>query len=190
MQHHICNFRNKDRPGSALFATTPLCLKLWPLTSKCDQIPAHLNCTNHSDRYVKSILKSTSRSVDQVTIQPDGKWELNIRKENNSRNSGVASASDDDDDLVEITKSGDSVKMGTPRAYGTPFGSGSNGSAPPSGPPKTTSSSSSTKRSHAVIDLTSSGDEDDEPLARQPKRQQTNGHTPMPPVYRPPTNGY
>ncbi|TVY28646.1 E3 SUMO-protein ligase [Lachnellula hyalina] len=144
------------------------------------------------DEYVKSILKSTSRSVDQVTIQPDGKWELNTRKEPNSRNSGVASASDDDDDLVEITKSGDSVKMGTPRAYGTPLGSVTNGSAPPSGPPKTTSSSSSTKRSiSAVIDLTSSGDEDDEPLARpQPKRQQTSGHTPMPPVYRPPTNGY
>ncbi|TVY20150.1 E3 SUMO-protein ligase pli1 [Lachnellula arida] len=143
------------------------------------------------DEYVKGILKSTSRSVDQVTIQPDGRWELNI-KENNSRNSGVASASDDDDDLVEITKSGDSVKMGTPRAYGTPLGSVSNGSAPPSGPPNT-SSSNSTKRSHAVIDLTSSGDEDDEPLARpqpQPKRQQTNSHTPMPPVYRPPTNGY
>ncbi|TVY45204.1 E3 SUMO-protein ligase, partial [Lachnellula occidentalis] len=143
------------------------------------------------DEYVKSILKSTSRSVDQVTIQPDGKWELNTRKENNSRNSGVASTSDDDDDLVEVTKSGDSVKMGTPRAYGTPLGSATNGSAPPSGPPKTTASGSIKRSISEVIDLTSSGDEDDEPLARpQPKRQQTNGHTPMPPVYRPPTNGY
>ena len=106
----------------------------------------------------------------------------------------MASASDDDDDLVEITKSGDSVKMGTPRAYGTPIGSVAQGSAPPSGPPKSTASSSSTKRPiSAVIDLTSSGDEDDEPLARPPpKRQQTNGYGSMPPVYRPPngTNGY
>lgn len=132
--------------------------------------------------------------TDQVTIQPDGKWELNIKKENNSRSSGVASPSDDDDDdLVEITKSGDSVKMGTPRAYGTPVGSVGPGSVPPSGVPRGAQSSGSTKRPRTeVIDLCSSEDEDDEPLARPAaKRQQTNGYNgPSPPVYRPHTNGY
>ena len=98
---------------------------------------------------------------------------------------------DDDDDLVEITKSGDSVTMSTPRAYGTPVGSVGQGSAPPSGPPKSTASSSGKRSISAVIDLTSSGDEDEEPLTRPPpKIQKTNGYGAMPPVYRPPTNGY
>ncbi|TVY58844.1 E3 SUMO-protein ligase pli1, partial [Lachnellula suecica] len=143
------------------------------------------------DEYVKGILKATSRSTDQVIVQPDGKWGLNSKKENMSRQSnGVAS--DDDDDLVEVTRSGDSVRMGTPRSYGTTVGTAARPSASSSVAPRDTpAASSSGKRPAAtVIDLTSSGDEDDEPLARPPKRQQTNGYTAMPPAYQPPTNGY
>ena len=117
-------------------------------------------------------------------MQPDGTWELRKEPELGAKLNGVASTSDDDDDLIEITKSGDSVKMGTPRVYG----------APPIGVPSTAQSSSrstpstSSKRpASAVIDLTSSGDEE-EPI-RAPKRpftgypQQTQQATPfrMPP---------
>lgn len=153
------------------------------------------------DEYVKNILKSTSKSVDQVTIQPDAKWELHTRKEpvNPSRSSGVAS--DSDDDLIEITKSGDSIRMSAPRSFKTPVSMASQSREPsassglPRDPPST--GSTSQKRTiSAVIDLTSSGDEDDEPIARPPKRPMINGYgTPSNvPTYRPaplpPVNGF
>ncbi|KAH8752867.1 PINIT domain-containing protein [Hyaloscypha finlandica] len=135
------------------------------------------------DEYVNSILKGTSRSVDQVTIQPDAKWELNNRKEqpaSNSRSNGVAS--DSDDDIVEITKSGNSVRMGAP-AYKPALG-GLSQSRESSGTPKNPGSTSSKRPISAVIDLTSSGDEDEEPI-RAPKRQlnastNTNGFSSLP----------
>ncbi|RDL35035.1 Uncharacterized protein BP5553_06966 [Venustampulla echinocandica] len=122
------------------------------------------------DEYVRTILKNTSKSVDQVTIQPDGKWELHSRKEPLSHSNGVAS--DDDDDLVEVTKTGDSVSMGTPLTY-RPL----TGALPQrSGSSRDSSSASAKRPIAAVIDLTSSGDEDEEPVARTPKRQQTSGN--------------
>ncbi|KAE8450116.1 hypothetical protein EG329_006897 [Mollisiaceae sp. DMI_Dod_QoI] len=151
------------------------------------------------DEYVKNILKNTSRSVDQVTIQPDGKWELHTRKEpaNSSRSNGVAS--DSDDDLIEITKSGDSIRMTAPRSFKTPVSMQSQHSREPStssGPARdpNTGSTSSKRPISAVIDLTSSGDEDEEPVARAPKRPMTVNAFGTPsnvPVYRPapPVNG-
>jgi E3 SUMO-protein ligase PIAS1 len=101
--------------------------------------------------------------------------------------------SDSDDDIVEITKSGDSVRMGTPLAYKNPMAAPSQ-SREPSGPPKNQGSTSGKRPISAVIDLTSSGDEDEEPLVRAPKRQfGTNGYglSSVPPVHRPaPPNGY
>ncbi|KAF4634608.1 hypothetical protein G7Y89_g3509 [Cudoniella acicularis] len=144
------------------------------------------------DEYVRNILRNVSRSVDQVTIQPDGKWDLHEKKETNSGVKGVAS--DDDEDLVEVTKSGNSVRMGTPQTYRTPVGNQLQRSVSSSSGHLRDSSSTSGKRPiAAVIDLTSSGDEDEEPLSRAPKRQQTNGYgaSSAVPVYRPaPTNGY
>ncbi|KAL2067874.1 hypothetical protein VTL71DRAFT_15972 [Oculimacula yallundae] len=150
------------------------------------------------DEYVKSILKKTSRSIDQVIIQPDGKWDLNDKKKDNPQPSRPSNgvASDSDDDLVEITKSGDSVRMGTPRV--TPAlptnGTSSYQSREQSSssvPTRDSLGSTSGKRTiSAVIDLTSSGDEDDEPVVRQPKRQFTGNGFGAPststPVYRPP----
>lgn len=128
--------------------------------------------TNFRSRYVRNILKNTSKSVDQVTIQPDGRWELHTRKEPMSQSNGVAS--DDDDDLVEVTKTGDSVSMGTPLTYRPMTGA----VVQRSGSSRDSSSASTKRPIAAVIDLTSSGDEDEEPVARTPKRQQTG------------TNGY
>ncbi|CAG8975849.1 hypothetical protein HYALB_00010245 [Hymenoscyphus albidus] len=141
------------------------------------------------DDYVLKILKNTKQSTDQVTVQPDGKWEdkkQETNKKENTRYNGVAS--DDDDDLVEITKNGDNVSMGAPNGYlSQPQRSVSTSSA------GRTQGSTSSKRPIAdVIDLTSSGDEDEGP-ARTPKRQQTNGYsTTSIPAYRPapPSNAY
>jgi E3 SUMO-protein ligase PIAS1 len=140
-------------------------------------------------RYVRDILKKTPKSVDQVTVQPDGKWDLHTKKENQaiSKQNGVASDSDDSD-IVEITKSGDSVRMSTHRASQTPVvGQLSRSSSIVARASSPMSGSTGGKRPAAVIDLTSSGDEDEEPLARPPKRQQTNGFQPLSvPTYRPP----
>jgi E3 SUMO-protein ligase PIAS1 len=160
-----------------------------------------LNYANNcGTRYVRDILKDTSKSVDQVTIHPDGKWELYVRPEPTSKIKGVAS-SDDDDDLVEITMSGDSIQMSTSRTYGTPTTAAvlSTRETPSSSvAPRSQGSTSGKRPIAAVIDLTSSGDEDDEPIARQPKRQYTNSSinsfaASSTPVYRPGTglsNGY
>jgi len=150
--------------------------------------------TDLSARYVKDILKKTSRSVDQVTIQPDGKWELNTKKEQSSTPRLNGRASESDDDLIEITKSGDSFRMATPRAYKTPLSqqpSVSREASTSSVPPRD-SNSSGKRPIAAVIDLTSSGDEDEEPVTRAPKRQFTsNGYGPQAniPVFRPAQSG-
>lgn len=97
----------------------------------------------------------------------------------------------DDDDLVEITRSGDSVRTSTPQVLKTPASilggqsrEQSTSSVPPNG-------SISNKRPIAeVIDLTSSGDEDEPPFVRPVKRQMSNinGYATPPsvPTFRPP----
>jgi hypothetical protein len=148
--------------------------------------------TNYCHRYVLNILKKTPRSVDQVTIQPDGKWELHNKKENVNTSRANGFASDDDDDLVEVTKNGDSVTMGTPQAWGVSSGSLAQRSVSASSGPSNQAPSSNKRPIAAVIDLTSSGDEDDEPISRTPKRQQMNGYSgsTTAPVFRPQANGY
>lgn len=146
-------------------------------------------CANSGFRYVKDILKNTSKSVDQVSIQPNGKWELHTRPEPASKSNGVAS-SDDEDDLIEVTKAGDSIRMSTPRKYGTPATTTapSTREASSSTGPRGRSSNSAKRPIAAVIDLTSSGDEEDDgPLVRQPKRQytNTNGFATSTPAFRP-----
>ena len=140
-------------------------------------------------------MKRTSRSIDQVTVQPDGQWDVRKEPEQRGAQKGVASTSDDDDDIIEITKSGDSVRMSTPRGFGqssTPYREVSASSSIPS---RATGSISGKRPISAVIDLTSSGDED-EPEDRAPKRQFGSFPQPhsLPPPFRPspsnPMNGY
>lgn len=125
-----------------------------------------------------------------MTIQPNGQWELH-KKPDPTKKNGVASASDDDEDLVEVTKSGESVRMGVPRAYGTPIqGQPSqyreqSSSSVATSAPRGTMTTNGKRPISAVIDLTSSGDED-EPLDRAPKRQ-FSGFNPNAPPYRPAT---
>ncbi|KAL3425655.1 MIZ/SP-RING zinc finger [Phlyctema vagabunda] len=130
------------------------------------------------DEYVKDILKSTSRSIDQVIIEPNGVWKSHEKEkpEPQAHKGPRESISfDDDDEIVEVSKPG-MGKADNSLAYRTP------NSVPPipSSREQSTASSAQLKGSVSgkrtisdVIDLTSSGDEDDEPLARQPKRQFT-----------------
>lgn len=140
--------------------------------------------------------------MDQVTIEPDGRWSQYAKPENThgKKNDTSFESDDDDDDLVEIPDTGvatmhngitaTSSSSALPSfstfsmvsATRTPPGSSREPSN--SAPPK-----SNGKRPAVTIDLTLS-DDDDEPIARAPKRQFTGAggySTPQSMLaYRPP----
>ncbi|OBT99089.2 SUMO ligase siz1 [Pseudogymnoascus verrucosus] len=123
------------------------------------------------DDYVRDIITNTPRSVDQVTIEPDGKWSTNTRTPSPSRGNQDFDI-EGDDDIIEIKDS----KFLSIRNHSTP---GTSASTPPtslySREPSTAMSAprpSNKRPASSVIDLTLS-DEDDEPISRAPKRQST-----------------
>lgn len=145
---------------------------------------------NLHSRYVKEILANTPKSLDQVTIEPDGQWRVNSgQDESKSTNGGSGLVDDDDDDDFGILE----VNPVRGRTFETP-----NRSVTSTATPATTAmsresstmprgvASTSGKRPHTervTIDLTLS--EDDEPVERPPKRQQL--HSPAANSY---SNGY
>lgn len=128
------------------------------------------------DQYVEDILKSTPKSIDQVTIEPDGRWSQTPASNPALRNStGRAQSSGDEDDLIEIQ---DLPQVTNVKREATIEGnilrtppissreqSNSSGLPPPS--------SNKKRSSEAVVDLTISSDDDDEPV-RPPKRPLTH----------------
>ncbi|KAI9757847.1 MAG: SUMO ligase siz1 [Chaenotheca gracillima] len=130
------------------------------------------------DKYVEDILKKTSRSTEQVTIEPDGRWSANNKPSTPSRANGRDSSDDGgDDDLIEIQDS----RVASLKKEATPFSNPLTRTPPsssrePSAPSAPAYRSTSGKRpAAAVIDLTlsESEDEDDEP-PRPAKRQMTH----------------
>jgi len=131
------------------------------------------------DEYVKDILANTSKSQEQVTIEPGGRWHVldtvNDDEETKSEDNDVGYVDDDDDaliisDLSFLSGRSTATPSWQSHAFGTPNMSAQQGaSREGSSMPK--SSSGSNKRSIAqVIDLTLS-DDDDEPPDPPPKRQ-------------------
>jgi E3 SUMO-protein ligase PIAS1 len=111
------------------------------------------------DLYVDDILRSTSSSVEQVTMEPNGSWHQQNQAET-PRRSYNNPTPDDDDDLIEI--SDDRISNlkadARPRLLG---GTPPMSSREPSSVP---SASRSNKRPISqVIDLTGSDDEDEQP---------------------------
>ncbi|KAI4173468.1 MAG: hypothetical protein LQ346_008421 [Caloplaca aetnensis] len=132
-------------------------------------------------RYIDNILKATPRSVDQVTVGPDGKWSCITEGDASPQQS--RDSSEDDEDLVEIkdTSRITTVKTETNGAFNlmrTPPASSreqSSSSVPPA--------SSGAKRSvSAVIDLTS--DDDEEGDQRPSKRPALPGYLTGPSHHR------
>ncbi|PTB71375.1 zf-MIZ-domain-containing protein [Trichoderma longibrachiatum ATCC 18648] len=131
------------------------------------------------DGYVKAILEKTPKSLETVTIEPNGKWfSKPPREEALSRPNGAQledddGDDDDEDDDVEVSE----IIIGgrrpaTPKHLtpytDTPGSTGHEGSATrPRG-----SSHSAKRPAPAVIDLTLSSD-DEEPIQRPSKRQHT-----------------
>ncbi|KAI0887413.1 PINIT domain-containing protein [Annulohypoxylon maeteangense] len=131
------------------------------------------------DDYVDEVLSTTPDSLQQVTIEPDGQWKTKTEEPEPSRfRPAVSSKIEDDDDISIISDShgfpnGTSTSTANGRNnYSTPSRSFAH-SGTPSGGARDTSTAprSSHKRPAEVIDLTLSSDEDDEPIARAPKRQ-------------------
>lgn len=124
------------------------------------------------DQYVADILKSTPKSVDQVTIEPNGTWSQTAGGAPSPRTSNGRTSSDGEEDLVEIRDLPRlaSVKTEVSREPGLmrtpPISSREHSTSSAPLPPP------SNKRSAGqVVDLTLSSDEDDDP-PRGPKRQQ------------------
>ncbi|KAJ5476008.1 transcriptional regulator family: Zinc fingerMIZ-type [Penicillium sp. IBT 31633x] len=126
------------------------------------------------DQYVDDILKTTSSNIDQVTVEPDGVW--SSPTDSDARKLGgmtPTSDDDDDDDLIEISEPGvPAVKQEPGRANialeRTPAQSQSREASTPSSVMRM---SSKKRPISQVIDLTESGDEEDE--------------SPVPPCKRP-----
>lgn len=125
-------------------------------------------------RYVLDILKSTPKSVDQVTIEPNGKWlQTSGNDPSPPRTSNGRASSDGDDDLVEINDMPRvaSVKTETTREPGLmrtpPTSSTSREQSTSSALPPL---SNNKRPASQVVDLTLSSDEDEEP-PRAAKRQ-------------------
>ncbi|KAB5570329.1 PINIT domain-containing protein [Coniochaeta sp. 2T2.1] len=118
------------------------------------------------DEYVKDILTNTPLSVEQVTIEPDGRWLL-PSAQNEQKNQPQAETSFvDDDDLVAGNVSSRQSTAATPNRsayqFSTPAQESSREGS--SMPPRSTTSS---KRPAAeVIDLTLSDDDEPRPVKR------------------------
>lgn len=136
------------------------------------------------DQYVDDILKSTPRSVDQVTIEPNGKWSQTSAsnlapQEPHER----ASSSDGEDDLIEIR---DPPQLASVKREATTEGSILRTPPVSSREQSTTSSgiqpATGNKRSSgAVVDLTLSSDEEPmRPTKRQLTHRPSNTLPPLP----------
>ncbi|KAL4989059.1 PINIT domain-containing protein [Aspergillus falconensis] len=124
------------------------------------------------DQYVDDILRSTPLDVEQVIIEPDGRWS-NPKDEASATGPGTVTPATDDDELIEIREPGVTpVKQ----EHFPPLDLWRQTPAPSR---EQSSTWSSNKRPAPVIDLTGSDDDDDSPI-RPPKRQAVHMHRPLP----------
>ncbi|KAI9661975.1 MAG: SUMO ligase siz1 [Alyxoria varia] len=132
------------------------------------------------DQYVQEILRTTSKSVEQVTIEPNGDWKPGSNTNDDFRSSTNSSKAkmpfvSSSDDLVEIqdfrphgSKSGQSS---TPQSFmKSPNLSSREASTAASTAPRSTPSK---RAQDNVIDLTLDSDEDEVP--EPPKKRQSFG---------------
>ncbi|KAI1460722.1 PINIT domain-containing protein [Annulohypoxylon moriforme] len=130
------------------------------------------------DDYVDEVLSTTPDTLQQVTIEPDGRWRTKTEEPEPSRPRPTISNNIEDDDDLSILSDSHGFPNGTSsgmtngrHSFTTPNRSFHSGT-PVGGARETpTAPRSSNKRPAEVIDLTLDSDEDDEPITRAPKRQ-------------------
>ncbi|KAE8144108.1 PINIT domain-containing protein [Aspergillus avenaceus] len=126
------------------------------------------------DQYVDDILCSTSADVEQVVVEPDGRWS-NPKVEDVTGVSGVTPASEDDD-LIEIREPGITpVKQECPPTASFTLHRTPAQSREASSTSSTVRTSTNKRPAAQVIDLTGSDDDNDggSPI-RPPKRLAVN----------------
>ncbi|KAL4976193.1 PINIT domain-containing protein [Aspergillus desertorum] len=124
------------------------------------------------DQYVDDILRSTPLDVEQVIIEPDGRWS-NPKDEASATGPGIVTPATDNDELIEIKEPGVTpVKQ----EHLPPVDLWRQ---TPATSREQSSTWSSNKRPAPVIDLTGSDDDEDSPI-RPPKRQAIHMHRPLP----------
>ncbi|GMF91137.1 unnamed protein product [Aspergillus oryzae] len=125
-------------------------------------------------RYVDDILRSTSTDVEQVVVEPDGRWS-NPRVVDASEAGGVTPESDDDD-LIEIKELGNTpVKQESLPAASLSLQRTPAQSREPSSTSSVARLSTNKRPATQVIDLTGSDDDnDDGSPVRPPKRPALN----------------
>ncbi|KGO70343.1 Zinc finger, RING/FYVE/PHD-type [Penicillium expansum] len=126
------------------------------------------------DQYVDDILQSTSPDIDQVTVEPDGVWSSPTDSDATKLGGMTPASDDDDDDLIEISEPGMPVvkqEPGPPNVALERTPAQSQSQSREASTPSSAMRMSSKKRPIAqVIDLTESGDEDEESHIPPPKR--------------------
>ena len=158
----------------------PICTKTISFESLC------------VDKYFEEILNATSKSIEQVTIEPNGQWSVEQAdedkgKSNQAKGEARAAWDDDfDDDVVEVQDSPKAQTNGLKQEYLTisPMGPpGFSFNTPPlsSREASVARSNASTHRpasnkraASAVIDLTLDDDEEEQPP--RPAKRQTTGN--------------
>ncbi|KAJ5139105.1 transcriptional regulator family: Zinc finger MIZ-type [Penicillium bovifimosum] len=127
------------------------------------------------DQYVDDILQSTSSDIDQVTVEPDGVWSTPIDSDA-GKLGGMTPTSEDEDDLIEISEPGNlAVKQEPSAPNGTLERTPAQSQSREASTPSSVMRMSSKKRPISqVIDLTESGDEEDESPAPPTKRTALN----------------
>ncbi|KAJ5302048.1 hypothetical protein N7508_006911 [Penicillium antarcticum] len=122
------------------------------------------------DQYVDDILQTTSSNIDQVTVEPDGAWSGPCDSDTVKLGGMTPASDDDEDDLIEISEPGvPSVKQ-EPGPANFALQRTPAQSREASTPSSVARMSSKKRPASMVIDLTESGDEDDEFPVPSPKR--------------------
>jgi hypothetical protein len=125
-------------------------------------------------RYFENILKSTTNSTYQVTVDPNGNWSAGDTSRSSGQNGRHQADSDDfsDDDLIEVVKPIKRESFASSNALGTPFSMAV--PTPPRASPTVSNTtngavhrSGGQKRKSEVIDLTLDSD-DDQPATKRP----------------------
>ncbi|GAB0143708.1 hypothetical protein EsHS_00004216 [Epichloe bromicola] len=124
-------------------------------------------------RYVRDILTNTSKDLETVTIEPDGRWLTKMTPDDSQQSPNIAAFADDDDlEISEISVV--SGRLETPKPpkthtpiIGTPASVGRDSTA---SAPRGAGTYSTKRPAAAVIDLTLSSDDDE--LAQRPQKRQ------------------
>lgn len=170
---HFFSSKNKHRPGNAQYVVKVLASKLLRLTC---MLLILMDCvlllTTITYSYVSDILAQTPKNVDQVTIEPNGKWSPPSEIHVTPKRNGVRTSSSDDDDLVEIK---DMPRIAAVKTEQTQSSILAARTLPSSireeSAVRATGSTGGSKRTAQVIEISS--DEDEEEPARPTKRQAT-----------------